>query len=106
MLIEDAIQRDDVPFLTAAGALIRSFADYKNAWKAVETTAMRVDLLMRVDEAVFTPAKHAEEYANAQADRAVYVWKLIAAQLSGREGDLDPMFRTTGALEPVISQDG
>lgn len=101
LLIEDAVARSDAPFLVAAGIAIRSWTEYKNAWKAKDGRKVAEGLLDLIDLETWTPARSAAEHAGERADAYAASWRFLANTLDPNE-KYDPLARQTGALSPLL----
>ena len=106
MLVDDAVQRGDTAFLVAAGIDIRSWRQHRNSWRAGESREIVERILAAIDRATWTPARAVAAHVAERADQTAQAWVYLCNQLTAGKpiAVLDPMHRTSGALEPLLPQ--
>lgn len=102
-LIEEGIQRGDLPFIVAAGVNIRSWSLYRNSWSSTEAIRIANALLDEIDKASWNTDAFASQYASDQADKYIDAWRFLVGPIAAGNYSLDASDIQTGALEPLLS---
>jgi hypothetical protein len=100
-LVDDAILRDDQPFLALAELELRSFPDYKNQWRTSEGRTM-ARLIIEKIAAATPPDAETAKYAADRVELYLTRWRYLVNQLLSGHGRLDPAHRAAGALAPLL----
>jgi hypothetical protein len=102
--IEEAIQREDTPFLIAAGIKLRSWIGHRNVWSGIDAKEIGEKLLEKLDLETWTPDREAGAYAMQKADQAALAWSTLARILANLEKGQEQLeiHRMTGALSPLL----
>lgn len=103
-LVEDAIQREDRPFLTAAGVKVRSWRGKRNHWSGPEAEAIAERLSERISRETWTPARQVASYAEEKHEMASQAWSQVARSLAKGGAGFEELraYRSTGALSPLL----
>jgi hypothetical protein len=102
-LVEEGIQREDVPFMVSAAANIRSWQAYRGSWMSADGMRIGNDLLDQIEEKTWSVDQYESEYAEEVAEDFVKSWRWLMSRLNGGELVIKPTDITVAALiSPLI----
>jgi hypothetical protein len=102
-LVEEGIQREDVPFMVAAAANIRSWQAYRGSWMSADGMRIGNALLDQIGEKTWSVDQYESEYAEEVAEEFVKSWRWLMSRLNGGELVIKPTDITVAALiSPLI----